>query len=75
LHRHLQENFQEGATGIVIFLLVEKKKTKNLGLGMVVHTYNPRYLEGRGRRIMVTGWPGTKLTTLKDKLKQKGLDI
>jgi hypothetical protein len=34
---------------------------------MVIHTYNPSYLEGRGRRTAVQGQPGQKHKTLSEK--------
>jgi hypothetical protein len=42
----------------------EKKKKKP---GMVVHAYNPSYLEGRGRRIKVWDCLGLKHETLTEK--------
>jgi hypothetical protein len=35
-------------------------------LGIVVHTYNPSYLGGRYRRIMIQGQPGQKRETLSE---------
>jgi hypothetical protein len=34
---------------------------------MVIHTYNPSYLEGRGRRTAVQGQPGQKHKTMCEK--------
>jgi hypothetical protein len=36
-------------------------------LGVVVYICHPSYVVGRGRRIMVVGWPGQKLETLSEK--------
>jgi hypothetical protein len=42
--------------------------------GMMVHTYNPKYMGGQGRRLTVQGQPPEKARLyLKNKLKQKGL--
>jgi hypothetical protein len=41
---------------------------------MVVHVYNPSYLGGRDRSILVLDWPGEKCETpSRNKLKAKGL--
>jgi hypothetical protein len=32
-----------------------------------MHAYNPSYLRGRGRRIVVCGWPRQKCQTLFEK--------
>jgi hypothetical protein len=43
------------------------------GLGIVAHACNPNYVGGMGRRIVALG--GNSRSYLKNKLKQKGLEV